>query len=101
MCSGSEQKLIDCPDLMEYGRCAVGTALPVVSVERFAQKCIVNSIQQHVTHRYDCVVAEQLQMVEWRCAEMGSGEQCVMTLGIKMTPVLHADNWDSLTSVSW
>ena len=32
---------------------------------------------------------------------MGSGEQCVMTLGIEMAPVLHADNWDSLTSVSW
>ena len=54
-----------------------------------------------MTECYDCVVAEQLQKVEWRCAEMGSGEQCVMTLGIEMTPALYADNWDSLPSVSY
>ena len=104
-CSGSELQLIDCPDQMDYRKCLVGTTLTCQlgkCMQSFNYTEIKQSYhtQQHVTQRYDCVVVQMLQKVEWRCAEMGSGEQCVMTLGIEMTPVLHADNWDSLTSVS-
>ena len=35
--------------------------------------------------------------VEWRCASMTSGEQCVMTAGTVLMPVWFADNWDMHT----
>ena len=35
--------------------------------------------------------------VEWRCASMTSGEQCVMTFGIQLMLLLSASNWDMHT----
>ena len=32
--------------------------------------------------------------VEWRCASMTSGGQCVMTIGITVTPQWFASSWD-------
>jgi len=31
--------------------------------------------------------------VEWRCASMTSGEQCVMTVGTVLMPVWFASSW--------
>ena len=35
--------------------------------------------------------------VEWRCASMTSGGQCVMTSGIALMPLWFANNWDMHT----
>ena len=35
--------------------------------------------------------------VEWRCASMTSGEQCVMTVGALLMQVWSADSWDMHT----
>ena len=32
--------------------------------------------------------------VEWRCASMTSGGQCVMTYGTPLTPLWSASSWD-------
>jgi len=32
--------------------------------------------------------------VEWRCASMTSGEQCVMTAGTVSMPLWSANSWD-------
>ena len=32
--------------------------------------------------------------VEWRCASMTSGGQCVMTVGAALMPLWSASNWD-------
>ena len=32
--------------------------------------------------------------VEWRCASMNSGGQCVMTTGTALMLLLSASNWD-------
>ena len=31
--------------------------------------------------------------VEWRCASMTSGVQCVMTAGTELMPLWSADSW--------
>ena len=38
--------------------------------------------------------------VEWRCASMASGGQCVMTCGIALMLQWSADNWDMEVSRS-
>ena len=35
--------------------------------------------------------------VEWKCASMTSGEQCVMTSGTALMLLLSANNWDMHT----
>ena len=35
--------------------------------------------------------------VEWRCASMTSGEQCVMTAGAVLMQMRSADSWDMHT----
>ena len=35
--------------------------------------------------------------VEWRCASMTSGEQCVMTTGTALMPLSSASSWDMHT----
>ena len=35
--------------------------------------------------------------VEWRCASITSGGQCVMTAGIALMPQWSANNWDMHT----
>ena len=35
-----------------------------------------------------------IEREEWRSVETNNGEQCVMMSGIKMTPLLCADNLD-------
>ena len=38
--------------------------------------------------------------VEWRCATMVSGAQCVMMAGTLQMPEWCADNWDLVENVS-
>ena len=35
--------------------------------------------------------------VEWRCASITSGGQCVMTAGTPLMLLWSADSWDTLT----
>ena len=48
----------------------------------------------------DCKVGQTTLRDVLRFAAMARGEQCVMTSGILLTPMLPADSWDSETQVS-
>ena len=50
---------------------------------------------------YDLEVVPLLNKAEWKCAMRDSGGQCVMTPGEPMMLKWHADNLDSLLTVSF
>ena len=98
-CTGSERKLIECPNNI-FVRCTNGHSedAGVRCQGIFANKKKKHSMFTNLFIRQSimpvatvlmvmCIwwVAPISMRVEWRCASMTSGEQCVMTPGIQLT----------------
>ena len=113
-CSGSENNLLDCPHSSFISCYSNGNAgvrcqgrvmvtystLVRSSLTRWHchDACLLQSIQVAIVHMETFVWWEApiSMRVEWKCASITSGGQCVMTTGTALMLLWSANNWDML-----